>query len=275
MTMLHSLYAFIHLHTDSLYTVLYRGELCFFDIWSFVHFFTGIGIMLALKARRAGTGAQFVRLGLLLLAWEVVEIGFVYAAESLFRPEIIQDQVTDLLVGLAGGVVGHLLHTGGRSRPPFGFVSAAALAMAISFVWVGLYGYSYNYTAMNTAFLNLWAFAFWSLGLSAIIVLGRAIEDHVVGFPVRIALVWVSYIAGLIVMEYVGYDLLHIREISKGIYHEPALLGLIHGPTTMKLYYFLSGLLAVVLDHRLRMARLRLRRPVRGDRRHQGKALPS
>jgi len=265
--MLHSLYTFIHLHTDSLYTVLYRGELCFFDIWSFVHFFAGIGIMLALKARTALTGVHFVRLGLLLLLWEVVELGFVYLAESLFRPEIIQDQVTDLVVGLAGGLVGHLLHAGGRSRPPFGFVSAAALAMAISFVWVALYGYSYNYAAMNTAFLNLWAFAFWSLGLSAVIVLGRAMEDRGVDLPVRIALVWASYIAGLVALEYIGYDLLHIREISKGIYHEPALLGLIHGPTTMKLYYFLSGLLAVVLDHRLRLAQLRLRRPGLAGRR--------
>lgn len=257
--MLHSLYSFIHLHTDSLYTPLYRGELFFFDVWSFVHFFTGIGLMLSLSMRGARTRVNFARLGLLLLLWEVVEIGFVYVAEKLFRPEILQDQVTDLIVGMAGGLVGHLLHAGGRSRPPFSFASAAALAMSISFIWVGFYGYSYNYTAMNTAFLNLWAFAFWSLGLSAVIVLGRSIENTVADFPARIGLVWMSYIVGLIAMEYIGYDLLNIREISKGIHHDPAVLGLIHGPITMKLYYFLSGLIAVVLDHRLRVARLRMR----------------
>jgi hypothetical protein len=257
--MLHSLYIFIHQHTDALYTPLYQGELFFFDIWSFVHFFTGIGLMLALNAGTARTRRHFLALFMLLLFWEVLEIGFVYLAEKLFRPEIIQDQITDLVVGMAGGLLGRLLHAGGSCRPPFSFASAAALAMAISFLWVTFYGYSYNYTAMNTAFLNLWAFAFWSLGLSAVIVLGRAIENRIAEFPLRMALVWLGYVAGLVALEYVGYDLLHIREMSKGIYHEPALLGLIHGPVTMKLYYFLSGLLAVLLDHQLRQARLRLR----------------
>lgn len=249
--MFQPLYSFIRETTEPFYTVLYGNGVFFIDIWSFVHMFSGIGLMLLICCRSTGR-RRFALLFALLMAWEIFELGVVFLAEAVLRPEIIQDQGTDIVIGMLGGMLGAWLHRGGRSVTPYGFASAAFLAMSIAYLWVRSYGYSYNYPGMNSGGLNLWAFSFWSLGLSAVIVVGRAFEGILAFDLYRIAVVWLFYVFGLLAVEYIGYDILDIHEVSKGVNFDPAIAGLIHGTPLMKFFYFSIGPVAVLVDRAMR-----------------------
>ena len=71
----------------------------------------------------------------------------------------------------------------------------------------------------------------------------------------RLSLVWLTYLMCLILLEYVGYHILGVREISKGIHNDPLALGLIHGTDTMKVFYLSAGAVTALLDHALRRLR--------------------
>lgn len=95
-----ALYHFIRASTAGLYQVLYRSPLFFIDCWSIVHLLSGILLMaLALRFR---IRRRWALLAAALLAYEALEIAFVYASVHLFLPETFPDQFTDIVVGLAG-----------------------------------------------------------------------------------------------------------------------------------------------------------------------------
>ena len=216
------------------------------DIGSLIHFFGAIGLMLILSSYFRGR--VFSVLFLMLLCWEVIEIGFVFLVTGSFMPGIIQHHTGALLAGMLGGVIGWGIAYGINSRPPFGLFSAAGLAGMISFLWVITYGYQYNHTGLNTPYFNFFAFALWSLGLCSVIALQRSMEGRICHVPSRLALIWASYFVGLVLLEFIGYKLLGIREVSKGVLHPPLLFGLIHGTVAMKAFYLFVGVVTALLD---------------------------
>ena len=102
--MLESIYNFIAKSIAPLYSVLYRNDYFFLDYWSFVHFISGfiIMVLLTMKVQRR----HFLWLFILLLSWETEEWLFVLIALKIFRPEVLPDQVTDIVVGFCGGLLG-------------------------------------------------------------------------------------------------------------------------------------------------------------------------
>lgn len=246
-------YPVLHQSADFLYTELYRSGLFVLDIGSLIHFFCAIGLMLILFShfrRRV-----LLVLLLMLLCWEVIEIGFAFLATGSSAPGIIQNHVGDLLASMLGGAIGWGIAYGINSRPPYGLFSAAGLAGMISFLWVISYGYQYNHSGLNASHFNFFAFTVWSLGLCSVIALQRAMEGRIYHVPSRLALIWTSYFVGLVLLEFVGYKLLGIHEVSKGVLHPPLLFGLIHGTVAMKTFYLLIGVVTALLDQMQREAR--------------------
>ena len=97
------LYFLIRTNTAGLYHVLYSSPLFFIDYWSFVHLLSGFFLMGL--ARRLRVKRRWALLLTILLGYEVLEIAFIYASVRLFLPETFPDQVTDIVVGLAGAWV--------------------------------------------------------------------------------------------------------------------------------------------------------------------------
>jgi hypothetical protein len=118
---LEALYHFIRASTAGLYQVLYRSPLFFIDCWSFVHLLSGM-VLMAL-AMRFRVRRRWTLLAAALLAYEALEIAFVYASVHLFFPETFPDQFTDIVVGLAGAGMAASV---GSNRSPAG----AALSLA-------------------------------------------------------------------------------------------------------------------------------------------------
>lgn len=251
--LLHNYYFLFQQSADFLNTELYRGGLLVLDIWTLIHFFSGIGLMLILFSyvkRRV-----LLVLFLILLSWEVIAIGFSFLATDALMPEVFPNHVRNLLAGMIGGTIGWGMAYGINSRPPYGLFSAAGLAGVISFLWVITYGYRYNHIGLNTPYFNFFAFTVWSLGLCSVIALQRAMEGRISHVPSRLALIWGSYFFGLVLLEFVGYELLGIHEVSKGVLHPPLLLGLIHGTVVMKTFYLIIGIVTALLDQMQRKVR--------------------
>jgi hypothetical protein len=249
-SVLESLYYLINHVTAPLYTEIYKGAYFFIDYWSFNHFVSGLLIVFFWCHRR--NRHPFVILGIVLFSWEFLEISFIYLAVHVFKPETLPDQFTDILVGFAGGLSGWLLwrhreHVNPlnlhRKHPALGrelFVSCA-----MSFCWVGAYGYVYNVSYFNSPVINWYAFLLWSGGLFVTILFYRFFSHRVRPVWTRVVLTWLTYFSLLLLIEYLGYYVLKIRQVTT---EGPLLFGLIHGTVALKIYYIIAGVCAVAVS---------------------------
>lgn len=115
------------------------------------------------------------------------------------------------------------------------------ISAVISFIWVffsGLYGYrGSNYVVLG---LNLFAFFAWTAGL----VLVKKMYDFF-EFKKRYWLFAIFYIASMILLEYIGYNIWNIKLST----HYSGIFGIeaMHMPWWGKTYYLTIGLIFVRL----------------------------
>lgn len=241
--MMEPLYHFIHLHTGVLYTVIYTGPTFFLDYWSLVHLGSGFALMaiaIRLQVRR-----RWRAVAAILLAYEVLEVAFIYFSVRIFLPETFPDQGTDIVVGLAGALAAsgaaRLGQAGTWRRLAGGgeALTALTLAFAVSLAWVLHYGYRYNLPALNSGPVNWWALTLWTAGLFTVQRTYARLRRTSLPLLACVGIVALGYWTGLLALEYVGYRVLGIRE-SRGF--PPLAFGLVHGTVTLKLYYACAGL---------------------------------
>lgn len=254
-TPVESLYNLIHCHTAALYGVLYSSPWFFIDYWSFVHFGSGLSLMVAARALRMRRVWGMVLA--LLVAYEVLELAFIYLAIRVFLPESIPDQVTDIVVGLLGCALASLPWN--RTRETF---RDAVAAVTIALVWVWGYGYAYNIPSLNSPHVNWWALLLWSGGLFGVLRLFRRLKNTGKGDLAAVATVWAVSLAALLFLEYLGYQVLGIQETGG---HPPLIFNLIHGTAVLKVWYLFSAPLTIlaVRGGSLLFPRLTPRRPAR------------
>lgn len=231
-----SFFGFFHTHTSWLYTKIYENSLFFFDYWSLVHLWSGITLILLLTAFRLRR--KWLLLFTILLLYEVLEIAFLYFALDIFRPETFKDQGTDIVIGLLGGAVGYLM----TSRRKLQIIFSS---FTLAFVWVGNYQYHYNIPSLNTPGLNLWAFSLWWIGGCLIIELFLFIRNRIESRTLQLLTFWLSYVTLLLFIEYIGYNLLNISEMSYSR-NSYLIFGLIHGNFWLHLYYLVAPFLIIM-----------------------------
>lgn len=108
--------------------------------------------------------------------------------------------------------------------------------------------YTYEYTGFNLLFgkINIFTLVSWTIGL----VFLRELYEKV---PWKFKF-WITsgiYLAGLFLVEYIGYYLLNIRLNS----NFPSLwnLGIIHAPDGMKTFYVLAGPVYLLITDYLKL----------------------
>ena len=249
--MLKNMHAYINSVTAPLYTVIAKTDYFFIDYWSFVHFINGLLIVFFL--RRARSRHTFSILLAILLGWEIIEISFIYLSIAVFDPETLPDQVTDIVIGLLGGLCGWYLpmlkeKTSSSVKalllPPATSMELG-IACSMSCLWVGSYGYHYNVDFFNSPVINWLAFTLWSIGLVLTLRVYKMLGNILTPPWQRILGTWSVYFAGLLVVEYCGYYVFEIRQVTN---ERPLMFGLIHGTATLKFYYLVAGICAVGLN---------------------------
>lgn len=134
-------------------------------------------------------------------------------------------------------------------RKDFDLMVEFFVSCAMSLLWVGFYGYTYNVPFLNSPMINWLAFFLWGSGLFFTLRVYRLFCRIVRPFWMRVVLVWLTYFSGLLVVEYLGYYVFRIRQVTS---EGPLLFGLIHGTAALKIYYIFAGICAVMLSSALK-----------------------
>lgn len=237
-------------HTGWLYVRLYENPLFFFDWWSFVHLCSGVIIFAMILRWRVP--ARWLALAAVLVSYEIFEILIPYLALNVFRPETIKDQLTDVCVGMLGGLIVdrtlryNLRRTASGPARFWNLDNQVALlaALTMSFFWVGSYGYRYNVAFLNAEGLNYNVCAVWTAGIFVVTLLYRSFSQRWQAWHVALSMTWIMSFLILFGFEFISYHILHVREISKPS-RTPLLFDTIHGTTALHWYYVTVPLTAV------------------------------
>ncbi len=232
-------------NTQWLYTRLFETEYLYIDLWSFVHLWSGVVIFSLFVA--FGVRKKWLWLFILLLSYEIVEQGIVILGYHIFYLEKIVDVGNDLIVGFLGGVlVNYMIKSPTLRKIKFQVLFPVFLAtITISYLWVGNYKYVYIISMLNSKGVCWWALLWWFLGGVGVIVGYIKLSGLFKGKIKSFIAVWVLYLTGLIIFEYIGYSLLQIREV--GHTATPLLLNIIHGTTIMHVFYLIAPFLFILL----------------------------
>ncbi|GIV46112.1 MAG: hypothetical protein KatS3mg036_0930 [Ignavibacterium sp.] len=239
----------IRVNTEWLYTVLYQNKYFFFDYWSLVHFFSGFFIPVILSNLRIRR--IYLITFLLLVLYEVVEIYLIYIAFNIFKPETIKDQITDILVGLSGLFLnfrlGKYIFNSRNEIKYSSYFPAIVTSLTISFIWIGFYQYRYNYDFLNSSGLNFWAFGCWSVSILIICISFSHFKDKFSNKLKFYPIFYLFYLTSLLTVEFIGYKILGIKEIAH-INSDSLIFNLIHGTTTLHIYYLLAPFIAILIN---------------------------
>ena len=85
---------------DFLNTIIISNSFLFINFWSLGHIFFGAALMYFFLIDKKD---RFLKLFGLLVLYEIFEVLVIASGSSLFRPEIPQDILFDLIFGFVGG----------------------------------------------------------------------------------------------------------------------------------------------------------------------------
>lgn len=125
------------------------------------------------------------------------------------------------------------------------------LASLMSFIWVTWYNYDYNsHDQIKIGRLNLMTWVAWTIGLLAVGMWWFYLEETTdLSFIQRLAITASLWFIIMIIIEWIGYNILNIR--LKSDY--PGLFGmsLMHGPDYLKVYYLSAWAVYLFILYRL------------------------
>ena len=234
-------------HAGWLNTKLFQNAFFFFDLWSVVHLWSGFVIFLLLRSLKIKR--SFLVITAILILYEISGKLFLYFAYSVFKPETIQDQLTDIVAGIGGGILAYsFLRFAGKDSSMGGKTTCRILVLLASFTyafpWVGFYGYHYNTAWLNTPGINLTAFLLWTTGTFITIQIFRSLKFR--NLLVRLLFTWMIYLVILFAFEFNGYVIMRVHENSVAG-ATPLLFGLIHGSRVLHIFYMVSPLCTITL----------------------------
>lgn len=240
--MIRNLVLIIRDSTEWLYTILYQNNFFFIDYWSFLHFINGLLIVVLLTNFTIKN--IITKLFIILFLYEFIEISMFFISLDIFKPEIIKDQITDIFIGLIGGIM--WLTIVKFRKYSFGSQAAKLVtAFIISFLWVGFYNYRYNIGFFNTEGLNVWSFALWFISGNLILVLYDFLNKYFQNYLKTLLLLYSVYLISLFSFEYIGQEILMIHEISKQN-SKPLIFNLIHGNIYLHIFYLTAPFILIL-----------------------------
>ncbi|MCX7874562.1 MAG: hypothetical protein N2321_00185 [Melioribacteraceae bacterium] len=236
-------------NTDWLYYKIFETNFFFIDFWSFAHFTSGLLLFLILSYFNFKN--KFIIISTILFFYELIEILIVFFTLNIFKPESIKDQFTDLFIGLFGALISKVLFNKIKSYEPINkknlirTFSIVFVSIQISFWWVGSYGYTYNFSYLNSNGLNYFAFSGWCLFLIIIGFLFYFLKERNNNLINPIILTYLSYFIILFLIEYIAFYILGIKE-SSSKEKLPLIFGLIHGTLILHIVYLLNPLFLLI-----------------------------
>lgn len=204
--MLH-LMKFIRECTVWLHQPLFESGMFYLDLWSLVHFWSGIMVFTGLTVLKWKHKWRW--LAFFLFAFELVEATVFISILKMFRPEKLPDCFTDIFVGMAGGALVWYLFEKRKWAGNFALFFVFWLAAGtVSFLWTGNFGYIFRDATENSAGFNWWIFLFWLVaGIGILFIYDSKIKWNKKQLQ-SVLSTWLVYILPVLLVYSLGSGLL-------------------------------------------------------------------
>ncbi|OGU59240.1 MAG: hypothetical protein A2X64_01735 [Ignavibacteria bacterium GWF2_33_9] len=244
----------INQNTTWLYTKIYENQIFLFDFWTVTNFIIGsiiFCLMVILKIRY-----KYLYLIGILIVWEIIEMLVLYSNGDRFMIESLNDQFTDIILGLLGAGFAHLiLHYFPKITKfkliDLNFISSVLTAFLIAFLWVGFYQYHYSRPTFNFPGFNMWAMTLWTIGYFFIIRGYNFYKRHLKKLPLAVIATWITYFIVLFCVEYLGRYIFEIKEVSSEE-NTPLIFNLVWGNDILHIVYSFAPIIAILVFHPIR-----------------------
>ncbi len=224
-------------NSDWLYSTIIEYRWFYYDLWSFVHLWSGVIFFVVLSAYNVKR--KWLKLLLILTVLAFIENSFSIGSLNLFKSERSLGILNDVVTGMLGGYLMYYFlkwkHTKKRSMWLALFLSS----LTVAFIWVGSYRYKYSIAFFNSPHINWWALTAWSVS-GMIIIFVFSYFKQKLNYIWGIIIPWLIYIVLLFAVEYIAYHLLAFREVTEGT--EALAFDVIHGSSIMHVYYLTAPL---------------------------------
>ncbi len=174
----------VYSNTLWLYSVIYSNKLFFIDFWTFNHIWSGaflFVVLTALKIKRV-----WLYLIMLLFTYEIIEILFRIFKLNLFKPEIIKDQINDIIFGIVGAFLCFYLMKFRKGKSfsiiPIKYPLTAFLtAGTFSYLYVGFTNFRTDLLFENTVSFKITFFAIYWVIFFCIIQIYEVFQIRIFG----------------------------------------------------------------------------------------------
>jgi hypothetical protein len=231
---------------------IYENEFLVIDYWKIIHFWVGMTTFFMISCCK--TKKKWFWFIFSMIIFKVIVSRFLMNKAFFISSDGNASQVFDFIASLVGGLVAYFILVKKALRNKTSYVPDWALSLfasvSFAFLWVGSYQYHYNagfdISEINTSGLNLWAFFLWFVGGFIFLEVYKFIKKHIKHPFFKFILSYVFYFSSLLVVEFIGFYLLGIKE-SNPKAKDPLLLGLIHGNLVLHVYYTIFPFLIILL----------------------------
>lgn len=219
-------------NSEWLYSIIFEYKWFYYDLWSFVHLWSGgiiFAVLTAYKVKR-----KWIILLLILSVFKLIEASLSISIFELFKPERSVSILNDIVIGMLGAFFMHLYFNWKHTKKHPKWLALFISSITIAFIWVGTYRYNYSIPFFNSPFINWWALTAWTLSGMTIIFVSSYIKNKI-NYFFGVTIPWFIYLILLFAVEYIAYHLLSLREVSEGT--TPLIFDIIHGSKVMHIYY--------------------------------------
>ena len=215
-----------------LYSIIFEYKWFYYDLWSFVHLWSG-GIFFAVLSAYKVKG-KWIKLLFILTVLAFLETSFSIRIFNLLQSERSLGIFNDIATGMIGGYLMYWFLKWKYTKKRSKWLALFIASLTSSFLWVGFYGYRYSIAFFNSPHINWWALTAWSFSGMIMIFVFDYIKNKKNYFW-GVAITWLIYITLLFTVEYIAYHLIALREVSEGT--TALVFDVIHGSRVMHVYY--------------------------------------
>lgn len=229
---MHTILQNIRDNSEWLYSIIFEYKWFYYDLWSFVHLWSG-GIIFAILSAYKVKRKWIILLGILSVS-KLIEVSFSFSIFELFKPERSVSILNDIVIGMTGAFLMHLYFNWKLTKKHPKWLALFISSITIAFIWVGTYRYNYSIPFFNSPFINWWALTAWTVSGMTIIFVSSYIKTKI-NYFFGVTIPWLIYLILLFAVEYIAYHLLSLREVSEGA--TPLIFDIVHGSRIMHIYY--------------------------------------
>lgn len=203
---------FIREFTVWLHHPLFEYGLFYIDLWSLVHFWSGMILFTALSALAWKNRWRW--LFYFLFGFELVEAFIFISIMKMFMPEKLPDSFTDIFIGLAGGYLILFLFEKGKIDKSFSKLFLFFLSSGtVSFLWTGNNKFEFSNSIFNTQGINWWIFICWMLTGIGILFMYEKLKSSRSSKIKTVTITWLAYLTTLIILIYGTSTLVNAGEV--------------------------------------------------------------